>query len=313
MSTLPQNYKLRRLADRLVFPESPRWRDGKLWMVDMHAHKVATVDLDGAFNIVHELTDDRPSAIGFQPDGTLLVVSARKRLLLKSAGGTGPLTSYCDLNGIPGDNFNDMVVDGCGRAYLGNRFKHSTAKGPDGLGSPEGIVLVTTDGVAREVANDVFSPNGSVVTPDGKTLIVALSRYFKILAFDIEADGTLSNRRLFADTARDPAAPNAKHDPSPDGICLDEAGGIWFGSPRTGEFLRVLEGGEVTDRIPLPAGWRGLACMLGGPERRDLFLISAESTDEINASCVDYASELKSASKGFVDVVRVDIPGVGWP
>lgn len=300
----------RRLVDQgLVFPESPRWRDGRLWLVDMHGHKVLTLDLEGRLEVAVELTDDRPSATAFLPDGTPLMVSARKRQLL-SLGPTG-LSLYRDLNDVAGDNFNDMVVDGKGRAYLGNRFKRD-GHPAEGQPTREGIVLVTPDRSAREVANDVFSPNGMVVTPDGGTLIVGQSRSHKLLAFDIAPDGSLSNRRLFASTARN-EKPTAATDPSPDGICLDAEGGIWLGSPRTGEFLRVLEGGEVTHRLELPKGRRGVACMLGGDDRRTLFMFSAESTDENMASCVDYQSELRSQSRGFIDVMRVAVPGVGWP
>jgi sugar lactone lactonase YvrE len=309
MDIFSSDNRITRLAEGLVFPESPRWHDGALWMVDMHAHKVLRLDPSTRkLDVVVHLKDDRPSAMGFQPDGTMLIMSARKRQLLK-ADKSGSTRVYCDLNSIPGDNFNDMVVDGQGRAYIGNRFKHSTNTSP----SREGIVLVTTDGKAREVANDLYSPNGTVITPDGKTLIVGQSKAHKLIAFDVEADGSLTNRRLWANCARGPGEPDPKRDPSPDGTTLDADGGIWYGSPRTGEFLRVLEGGKVTDRVELPKGYRGVACMLGGPERRDLFLLYCLSTDEINASCVDYESELKSQSKGFVDVMTVASPGVGWP
>jgi sugar lactone lactonase YvrE len=302
-------YAPRRLAEGLVFPEGPRWHDGRLWLVDMHAHKVLTVDLDGRLEVVVELPDDRPTALGFLPDGTPLIVSARKRQLL--ALRDGRTSVYCDLSGFPGDNFNDMVVDGEGRAFVGNRF-HQSASAPPGEPVRDGIVLVVEGRPPREVASDVLSPNGSVVTPDGRTLIVAQSRSHRILAFDIAADGSLSNRRVFADVAES-AAPTLTGDRQPDGICLDAEGGVWFGALHREEFVRVVEGGRVTDRIAMPAGQRGIAVALGGPDRRSLFLLSAITTLENLRASHDYASELKSTARGFVDVVTVAVPGAGWP
>jgi sugar lactone lactonase YvrE len=286
----------------LVFPESPRWHDGKLWLVDMHAHKVLTVDLDGRSGTVGDY-DDRPSAVGFLPGGEPIVVLARKRVILR-LGPAGPAV-HADLSNVPGDNFNDMVVDGIGRIYLDNR--REAQPGTDG------IVLVTPEGDAREVAKNFHSPNGLVVTPDGGTLIAAEARRHRFVAFDIERDGSLAGQREFARTTAS-AEPKEGRDPTPDGICLDAGGGIWFGSPRTFEFLRIDRTGEFTHRIGLPRGHRAVACALGGRDRRTLCMVMAETTDENLRRCRgNFEAEKTSTSVGWVAVVRVDLPGVGWP
>jgi len=296
------------LLDGLVFPESPRWHGGRLWLSDMHTHRVLTVDLRGRATTVAHL-DDKPSGIGFLPDSTPIVVSMRKRQIVRLDGHVPSV--HADLNAIPGHDLNDMVVDGGGRAYVGSRFPRNQDNSDHNSG--DGIVLVAPDGADRLVAGNLFSPNGSVVTPDGSTLIVSQSRSHRLVAFDIGDDGSLANRRLFASLAPAGRDPVLGRDPSADGICLDAEGGIWCGSPLTGEFLRILEGGEITHRIALAAGKWAIACALGGDDRRTLFLVTAVTTLENMAACVDYESDQKSTSNGWVEVVRVDAPGCGWP
>jgi sugar lactone lactonase YvrE len=296
------------LLSGLVFPESPRWHRGRLWMVDMHDHRVLTLSPTGQARTIWHMRDDRPSALGVFPDGRVLVSSGRKRRLLwLDERGT---ELFADLSDIAGDNFNDMITDGQGRTYIGNRY---SSQPPSPEGSRDGIILVKPDGQAELVASDVFSPNGICITADQSKLIIAQSRRHRLLQFDVGNDGSLSNRTVFADTARDPDDTNLQKDPSPDGICLDAEGGVWFGSPRTNEFLRMKPGGEVTDRIALPAGHRGTACVLGGDDRRTLFLLTAESTDENNSKASSYEGELTSTSRGHVYSVSVKIPGIGWP
>ncbi|MCH8195757.1 MAG: SMP-30/gluconolactonase/LRE family protein [Chloroflexi bacterium] len=273
------------LLDGLVFPEGPRWRDGKLWFSDMHAHKVMTVDLQGRTEDVATVPQ-RPSGLGFLPDGRMLVVSMLdKRLLRLDPGG---LTTVADLAGLCDGDANDMVVDSQGRAYvgylgfeMGEEFKLAS------------IVMVEPDGSARVVADELSIPNGAVITPDGKTMIVAESRGNRLTAFDIETDGSLSGRRVFAEVG----------DAVPDGICLDAETGVWVGSPTTSEFFRVLEGGEITHRIPTP-GRYAVACIHGGEDRRTLFLLTAETTGE---------DLRRGISKGWIETVQVDVPGAGWP
>lgn len=296
------------LATGLVYPESPRFRDGLLWLVDLHAHNVVTVAADGTCRTVIQI-DDRPSALGFLPDGTPLVASARKRLILR-LDGEAPRV-HADLNSIPGEYFNDMVVEGRGHIYIANRFVPGPGAPPEV--SPEGIVHVSPEGVPREVAPDVASPNGMAVSPDGKTLIVAMSHDHRLLAFDIEEDGSLANRRVFADLLPRPEL-DGGHRASPDGICLDAEGAVWIGSPESREFLRIAADGRIVERIALPPPHRAVACVLGGPERRTLFMVISETSKETLAECKrGPEGERRSTSKGWIDTVEVAVPGVGWP
>jgi sugar lactone lactonase YvrE len=276
------------ILDGLVFPEGPRWRDGKLWFVDMMGKKVMTVDPEGHSELLTEM-DDMPSGLGWMPDGTFLIVSRFKRQVLKlDANG---LHVHADLTGHAESSLNDMVVDSQGRAYVDAYHNPRT---DDPGTAPGSVVLVTPDGTPRTVAEDLVSPNGSVITPDGKTYIVAQTRASELTAFDIEEDGSLSNRRPFAKL----------DEKVPDGICLDAEGAIWVGSYRTGEFLRVKEGGEVTDRISYEDKL-AVACMLGGEDRRTLFLL----TGTVPPS----ATDTKEPPMGWIETVRVDVPGAGLP
>jgi len=282
-----KTYTPKVLVDSLVFPEGPRWHNGKLWFSDIHAHKVMTVDLKGKKGVVVEVPN-RPSGLGFLPDGRLLIVSMLdKRLLRLDPKG---LAQVADISSMCGGHANDMVVDGQGRAYIGNLGYDSSKE----EFKTANIILVTPDGKARIAASDLAIPNGTVITPDGKTLIVGESRANCLTAFSIAADGSLSNRRVFA-------VLGGEH--IPDGICLDAKGGVWLGSPRTGVFLRVEDGGKVTDTIPVP-GKYAVACMLGGADRRTLFLLTAKTSRE---------QLQKGVSTGWIETVQVDIPGAGWP
>jgi sugar lactone lactonase YvrE len=285
------------LADGIVFPEGPRWIDDRLWMVDMHGHRVLTVALDGTSETVIDYPD-KPSGMGVLPDGSVICVSMRRRVL-ETIDLQGNRTLYADLNDLPGDSLNDMVVDGRGRAYVGNRVRTIEP-------GQESVVAVELDGGHRIVAAGLTTPNGSVVTPDNKTLVVAEPRAGKLTAFTIDDDGELHDERVFAETPGRGA----------DGICLDAEGGIWVGSPASHEFYRVLEGGKVTHQIPLPDDVWGVAPALGGPDGRTLFLLEARATMENSmrlAELNSYEGDLTSTCKGWVRTVEVDIPGAGWP
>jgi sugar lactone lactonase YvrE len=296
------------LVTGLVYPESPRWFDDRLWLVDLHAHKVVAIDLAGNCTTVAEI-DDRPSALGFLPDGSPLVASARKRLILRLEG--AKQTIYADLNGLPGEYFNDMVVDGEGRLYIANRFLPQPGGSP--AASPEGLIFVSPSGECRIAATDVDSPNGMAVTADGQTLIVAKSHDHRLLAFDIESDGTLSNRRDHAEIPSRPELDDGRRG-SPDGICLDVEGAVWVGSPETREFLRIAADGRIVDRIVLPPPQRAVACVLGGARRRTLFMVISDTTKETLAAAKAGAEgERTSSSRGWVDMVEVAVPGAGWP
>ena len=271
------------LISGLVFGECPRWHDDRLWFSDMHAEAVWTVDLAGNRELVVELPGRRPAGLGFLPNGDLLVVSMLERQLLRWDG--LELTMHADLSELVLDGCNDMVVDESGRAYVGS-FPPPSA--PSGV-----IALVEPDGSARIAADEVIFPNGSVITPDGRTLIVAESLGRRLTAFDIAADGSLGERRIYAEL------PGR----GPDGICLDEEGAIWAAMPLAREFQRVLPGGSVAEVVSVDGGM-GIACALGGPDRRTLFLLSAgEHSPEL----------LRGTRDARIDVARVPVAGAGIP
>jgi len=279
------------LLDGLVFPEGPRWRGGKLWFSDIHAHKVMAVDPEGRSEVIASVPQ-RPSGLGFLPDGRLLVVSMLDGLLLRLD--SDGLHTHADLNALDSVHTNDMVVDEDGRAYIGD-VAFDISAGPPRQGN---VILVTPDGNVRVVADGLNYPNGMVISPDGKTLIVAETVGRCLTAFDIAPDGSLSGRRPFADLAT--GAIGGAH---PDGICIDAEGAIWASSPPTSEFVRVKEGGAVTHRIPAPGKW-AVACMLGGEDRRTLFLCTAKTTLQ------DLG---QGKSVGWIETVRVEVPGAGRP
>ena len=285
------------LIDGLAFGEGPRWnaREQRLYFSDIADGSVNAVDMAGNLETIARIPT-RPSGLGWLPDelgGFLQVVSGTDHRLLRVVGDR--VEHVAELGPWCGGHANDMVMDARGGAYIGNI-------GFDLEGEPmeprtTGLLYVEPDGRTRVVADEVFSPNGMAITPDGRTLIVAESGGFRLLAYDIALDGTLSNRRVYAEV------PGGA---TPDGICLDAEGAVWLGSPTTFEFLRVREGGEVADRIPAgePQGERrGIACMLGGPERRTLFLVSS-------VTLIEGATEARTSR---IDVVEVDVPGAGLP
>jgi sugar lactone lactonase YvrE len=275
------------LVEGLVFPECPRWHAERLWFSDIHAHQVLAADLAGRTAVVVRTTAE-PAGLGFLSDGRLLVVTQRdRRLHTVTAEG---LQLVADLSALEPVALNDMVVDGQGRAYIGGFGFELVAGAPP---QPGNIYLVAPGSEARIAAGDLLFPNGMVVSPDGDTLIVAESAGRRLTAFAIAPDGGLTGRRVFAELGR----------AIPDGICLDAAGGVWVASFRAGEFLRVADGGAVTHRVPTP-GKAAVACMLGGPDRRTLFLCTAQTTPE------DLA---QGRSIGFIETVDVDTPGAGWP
>jgi sugar lactone lactonase YvrE len=284
------------LAEGLYFGEGPRWRQGRLWFSDFHAHAVKSVSLAGDVRTEVEL-DDQPSGLGWTPDGDLLIVSMAKRLLLRRSA-DGQLTQHADLSGVADFHCNDMVADALGRAYVGNfGFDLGAAieaRGVQGAltDAPTArLALVMPDGEVRVAAGDMHFPNGSVITPGGRTLVVAETLASRLTAFDIGADGALSNRRVWAET---PGRP-------PDGIALDAAGAIWVADPMAGQCVRFAEGGEVLETVD--AGQSCYACMLGGEDGRTLFMMTAPPLG------VDAAA----APRGKVVVATVDVGHAGLP
>ena len=273
------------LFDGGAFLEGPRWRAGKLWFSDMHGGQIMTASMDGKTE-VFENVPQRPSGLGWLPDGRMLIVSMNDRKVLRME--PGGLVEHADLSDLAPHQCNDMVVDRQGRAYVGHfgfdHFCHADFE-------PASLIAVETDGSVRIVARNLAFPNGTVISDDGRTLIVAESYGRRLTAFDVEDDGSLSNRRVWADIGM-----------APDGICLDAEGHVWVASPTERALVRVREGGVIANRIEV--GRKAIACMLGGPDRRTLFALTSETTQPTKAR------ELRSAR---VEFVAIDVPGAGLP
>ena len=280
------------LLDGLAMPESPRWHDGRLWFSNWGTRQIVAVDMDGNSEVVGEGPDGLGWATNRLPDGRLLVTGPE----LIRVEPDGSRVRHADLGHISPFGWSEMTVDGRGNVYV-NTINFDFAEFNDVLASgqaPGKIAVVTPDGEAREVASELAFPNGMVVTPDNRTLIVAESFSARLTAFDVEDDGTLSNRRVWAE------------DVGPDGICLDADGCIWASSGQTtNDCARIREGGEVLERIDLDRSC--FATMLGGPDRRTLFMLTAEwrGTEAIE--------KVVKARTGQVLVVDAPAPGVGWP
>lgn len=275
------------LIDGLCFGEGPRWHEGKLWFSDMHANTVYTVDMAGDLQTIVTLDNDQPSGLGWLPDGRLLIVSMTQRKLLVFSD--GELGEFADLSGLATFHCNDMVTDSQGRSYVGN-FGFDLHSGSES--AKAAMVLVQSDGSTEIAAEGLDFPNGTVITPDGKTLIVGESFGARLTAFDIQDNGSLTNRRVWAQM----------EGAVPDGICLDEAGGIWVASPISNEVLRVVEGGEVTDRISIEN--QAYACMLGAEDGKTLFILTSKSSQP------DECIAEKSAA---VETIEVAHAGAGLP
>ncbi len=277
------------LMNGLSFGESPRWHEGRLWFCDWGAEELIAVDLEGRSEVIARVPSF-PFSIDWLPDGRLLIVAARQQAVLTLAG-DGSLAEFADLSGLstrpPG---NEIVVDGRGYVYVnGAGFDLMAGEEP----KPGMVALVTPDGAARQVADGIEFPNGMAVTADDSTLIVAESYGRRLTAFDIAADGSLSNRRVWADLG----------DGVPDGICLDAEGAVWYGDVPNQRCVRVREGGEVLQTIELDRGC--FACMLGGEHGRTLFLITREWRGAADMTA--------GARSGQVLFTEVDVPHAGSP
>jgi sugar lactone lactonase YvrE len=281
------------LATDLVIGESARWHDGRVWLSNWGAQEILAFDLEGHREVITEVPTTIPFSIDWLPDGQLLVVSGpEQRLLRREADGS--LVDHVDLSGLPG-GLNEIVVDGRGTIYVngGNDFY------PDEGIAPGFIAAISADGTVRQVADGIAFPNGMAVTEDNSTLIIAESFAGKLTAFDISEDGGLSNRRTFADVLAD-------------GICMDADGAVWTPSWYDNESccLRVAEGGEVLDRIPLELS--GFACALGGPDGRTLFMLSADW--HMNEDFMDNLERLTTGPRtGQVHTATVTVPSAGFP
>ena len=287
--------KLQTLMDGLTFGEGPRWHEDKFYFSDFYSHKVYTLDLEGNYEVIVEVPN-QPSGLGWMPDGTMLIVSMKDRKLLSFRDNA--LEERADLSGLAGFHCNDMVVDSKGNAYIGN-FGFNTYEGEEVKST--NLILVRPGEEPCIAADNILFPNGTVITEDEKTLVVGETYAAKLTAFDVNEDASLSNRRVWADLTQSIDDGNV---PVPDGMCLDAEGAIWVASPSTADVIRVKEGGEILERIPVETN--AYACMLGGKDRKTLFICTS------NASGVDPDSALREKS-GKIEIVEVEVPGVGRP
>jgi sugar lactone lactonase YvrE len=278
------------VLDGGTFFEGPRWHDDRWWVSDFYRHVVLSLDADGG-DVREELTvEQQPSGLGWAPDGSLLVVSMLDRRLLRRtpSGEVGEVASFGHLCGGPA---NDMVVDTSGRAYIGNfGFDMMGGEGP----ANTNLVRVDPDGTVSVAADDLAFPNGTVISPDGSTLIVGETMGSRYTAFTVGQDGSLSDRRVWA------AVPGV----APDGCALDAEGRIWVADALGSRCVLVEEGGRVVAELPAPEGYGVYACMLGGPDGRSLLQCCAP----------DFHADARTATREAALVVtEVEVPRAGLP
>ncbi|MEM7662721.1 MAG: SMP-30/gluconolactonase/LRE family protein [Pseudomonadota bacterium] len=271
------------LADGFAFLEGPRWRDGALWMSDMHGDAVYRLTLDGKFEKILDVSN-QPSGLGWLEGGDMLIVSMLDKKILRRTP-EGDVSEHADISGLVPERINEMHVDSSGRAWIGN-FGFDLDAGDSARST--NFVRVDPDGSSTVAAEDLFFPNGTVTLNDQKTLIVAETFGRKLTAFDIAKDSSLTNRRTWAEMPERAV---------PDGICLDAENGIWVASPTTAEAFRVIEGGEITERIE--TGRMAIATALGGDDGKTLFILTSEAT--ARKAC-------QAAMSARVEYVTVDIP-----
>ena len=285
------------------FFEGPRWHQGRLWLSDFYTHQVIAVDLSGKAEQMAQVPQ-QPSGLGWLPDGRLLTVSMRDRKIMRREA-DGTLVQHADLSDIAAGHANDMVVDGQGRAYVGNFGFDLMGGGGPALAR---LARVEPDGTAFVAAEGLYFPNGSMLTPDGKTLIVCETMGNRISAFDVHVDGTLGPRRdwaVFGDlpSATDIGGVLGSLKAAPDGAVLDAEGAVWFADAVGKRAVRMAPGGKILDSIS--TGDMGcFALTLGGPERRTLFLCVAPDFHEAARS---------AAREAAVWATQVAVPGAGTP
>ena len=274
----------RTLLSGVVFGESVRWRDGWVWFADWGAREIVRVRVGGGREVVARMPVF-PFSIDWLPDGRLLIVSNR----LQRREPDGSLMTHADLSPLAA-GWNELVVDGRGNAYVTQAGFDLMAGAPAAAGT---IALVTPEGAVRQVADEVWFPNGMAVTPEDATLIVAESYRNRLTAFDLDPDGGLSNRRVWADLG----------DGVPDGICLDAEGALWYADVPNRRCVRVREGGRVLQTITVDRGC--FSCALGGPDGRTLFIAATDWRGPERM----FAGE----PSGLLLAVDVQVPGAGHP
>jgi len=271
--------KARTLISGLAMGESPRWHEDRLWLSDWGAQEILVIDLDGKSEVVVRVPFALPFCIDWLFDGHLLVVSGREGLLMRREHDRS-LVAHADLRDLSSEGWNEIVVDGRGNVYINGGA---------------GIALVATDGSVRQVADSFAFPNGMAITPDNSRLIIAESHGKKLTAFDIALNGSLSNRRVWADLGSG----------VPDGICIDVDGAVWYADVPNKRCVRVREGGDVLQTVNVALGC--FACMLGGPDRRTLFIVATEWHG------MEKIAEVAQARTGQVLTIEAPAPGIGWP
>jgi len=281
------------LATDLVIGESARWHDGRLWLSNWGAAEILTFDEDGHRELITKVPTTIPFSIDWLSNGQLLITAGPEQRLLRQEP-DGSLVDHADLTGLPG-GLNEIVIDGRGTVYVDGGADFY----PDEGVAPGFIAAISSDGTVRQVADGIAFPNGMAVTEDNSTLIIAESFAGKLTAFDITEDGSLDNRRTFADALAD-------------GICMDAEGAVWTPSwyDNAPCCLRVAEGGEVLDRIQLDQS--GFACALGGPDGRTLFMLTADW--HMDEDFMDNLNRLTTGPHtGHVLTTTVSVPSAGWP
>jgi sugar lactone lactonase YvrE len=296
--------EIRTVIDGMSYLECPRWHEGRLYISDFYTQRVLVLDIDGGDEPqTIASVPEQPSGIGWMPDGTMLVVSMRDRTLLRLRGGGEPEV-HADLSELAPWHLNDMLVDGSGRAYVGN-FGFDLMSG-----APiERTVLlrVDPDGSATVAADDLAFPNGMALFPDGRTLVVAETLGGRLTAFEVADDGELSNRRVWAQLSEATGTDDlgeliAAGGVAPDGIALDADGAIWAADALGGRVLRVREGGEIVEEIAPGTGV--FACALGGADGRTLLMCAAPSFAE---------HERRDTREAQLLACEVDVPRAGLP
>jgi sugar lactone lactonase YvrE len=279
-----------RLFEGGGFFEGPRWRDGTWWVSDFYRHQVSRISSDGHETVVVEVAA-QPSGLGWLPDGSLVISSMKDHRVLRYAH--GELSILADLSTYAGGLLNDLVTDAHGRSYVGN-FGFDLMGG--GALASADLLRVDLDGTVTVAATDLHFPNGTVITPDGSTLIVGETTGNRYTAFTIADDGTLTDRRTWA-SFDDPSV-------APDGCTLDAEGRIWAADALGNRCVLVAEGGEILEEIRVPGDLGVYACALGGDDGRTLLLCCAPDFFEHNRSV---------AREAVLFTTTVDVPHAGLP
>lgn len=277
-TVLNSKAKMRTLLTGLGFGESPRWHNGRLWLANWGTQEIIAADSTGRSEVVVRVPTTIPYSFDWLPDGRLLIIAGPEGLLLRMEP-DGSLVTHADLNPISSTGWNEIVVDGRGNTYVNG----------------SAMALISPDGSVRKVAESFAFPNGMAVTPDNSTLIVAESHAHRLTAFDIDADGSLANRRVWADLG----------DGAPDGICIDAQNAVWYADVPNRQCVRIHNGGEVLETINIDRGC--FACMLGDPDRKTLFIVAAEWLGFARMA------EALEARTGQLLATDVAVPGAGWP